>query len=408
MKYNTNKSFKNHNNNENNLKMIKNNILFKIKNINNQKILFHNKINPINNISKTKKSKKKKNIFIQRKKPNEINKIRNLDSFRDNINTKNKKINFLNSPKEQGIKLNIRKTVPINNYINYKPELVKEYNQEILLNLLIDEYIFRKNIKLTLNSEILINYGINPNLRSFLIDSILGLQDVFKYHNKTLFIAVQIFDNFITAIISDKSSVIKINESDLDLLITACFLIASKSEESFIYHLTDYLSIISDDYTVNDLMTMEYNILKLFNFQAFPPNALDFFEFFSVFFNLDENLNKKGINILLIIITDLYLSQMSPSFLAFSVVCLLCKNIINYNEIFNKLNCMFDFLYENDNINKENEKNIFNKLQITLKPLKNENKIKRTGEKIFNYIKFIDKDELVNIAKKVEKYNNLI
>ena len=404
MKSDINKRIKN-NNNEYNLKMIKNNILFKMKNRNNQKILFLNNINPIINNIKTKKSKKKKNYFIQNKKQNKINKIKNLYSFRDK---NNKRINFLNSPKEQGVKIILRKSVPTNYYNNNKPELVKEYNQEILLNLLIDEYIFRKNIKLTLNSELLINYGINPSLRSFLIDSLLGLQDIFKFHNKTWFIAIQIFDNYITTIISQKSLDIKINESDLDLLITACFLIASKSEESFIYHLTDYLSIISDNYTLKDLMTMEYNILKLFNFQAFHPNVLDFFEFFSVFFDLDENLNKKGVLILLIIISDLYLSQMSSSFLSFTVICLLFKNIMNYNDIFNKLNCLFDYLYENNNCNNENEKVNFNKLQMLLKPLKNENMIKQTVEKIFNYIKNFDKDELVNITKKLEKYNNLI
>jgi len=397
--------------NENNLKLINNNILFKAKNTNklNQKLLLLNNINPIINYNvKNKKIKKRKNIFKQKKKSDEINinKINNYNLLRINTN-QNKAINFLNSPKEQGIKLILKTPGKFNNYIIYKPEYVQEYNQEILLNLLMDEYCFNKNVKLTLSSELLNNYGINPSIRSYLIDSLIDLQDTFKFHNKTLFITLKLFDNYLSSILSTKFNNIIIQESELDLVLTACFLIASKSEESYIYHLTDYLSILSSQYTINDLINMEYNILKYFNFEAFSPNVLDFFEFFSVFFNLEKSLNQKGVIILIIILSDLYLSQLPPSFLAFSVVCLLLKSYFNFYELTNKLDNIFYNLYDynNTSINKDI---VYEKFLMLLKPLKNERMVKYIGERIENYIKNINKAELVNIRKKMELFNNLI
>ena len=396
---------------ENNLKSIKKNILFNVKKNNNvgNRIILLNDINPIINFNnKTKKPKKKKNFFIQKKKSNENHQIKNLNLL-NAFHIKDKLINFVHSPKEQGIKIILKKPESFSNNINFKPELVKEYNQEILLNLLIDEYIFNKKKKLTLKPEVFINYGFNPMVRSYLIDSLAGLQGAFKFHDKTLFITVKIFDNYISSIIASKENKTKIKEKYLDLIFTACFLISSKSEESFIYHLSDYLSIISDKYSKNDLRDMEYSILKFFNFEAFSPNVLDFFEFFSVFYNIDDSLSKKGRIILYIILSDLYLSQLESSFLAFSVICLLYENNINYDEMFKKLDNIFDNLYKEKNYNDKNENrnNNFNKFMMLIKHLKNKTKIKIIIEKIFNCIQNFEKDRLFNIAKKVDLYNSI-
>ena len=391
-----------HNFDENNLKIVKNKILLKVKNnyINpkNPKFLLL-KNNPIIDFNKTKSKKsKKKNYFIQKKKSDEIHGIKYF-------NHSNKFLNLIHSPKESGIKLFLYNSEKKENLtINNKPEIVKEYNHEILLNLLIDEYIYHKNNNLTLNSEVLQNYGLNPILRSYFIDSLIGLQSTFLFHNKTLFITLQIFDSYISKLITNK---IIIKESNIDLIFTACFLIASKSEESFIFHIKDYLSIISDNYTVKDLMTMEYTILKLFDFKAFVPNILDFFEFFSVLFNLDENRNKKGILILLIIISDLHLSKLSSSFLALSVICLLFGYSVNYNKIFHKLECIFDNLDKNNENNRINKDDVYNKFLMILKPLKNIEEIKKTGEKINDYIKYFNGNEFKNVEKKLNELYNL-
>ena len=53
------------------------------------------------------------------------------------------------------------------------------------------------------DNKILTDYGINPSIRSCLIDSLFGLQDTFKFCDKTLFITVQIFDNYLSIIINN-------------------------------------------------------------------------------------------------------------------------------------------------------------------------------------------------------------
>ena len=381
---------------EKKIKISKDNIFFKLKNkINNHNILLLNNINPnIKNEQNLKKTKKKKNFFIQKNRAYEINIINNHYNLLANKN------NFANSPRDNIIKLFLRDKTTIKNKVlennyNDKPELVKEYNPEILINLLIDEYIFDKNKK---DSKIMNITSLNPVIRSCLIDSLIGLQETFKFHDKTLFITVQLFDNFISSTLNTQSSNIKINENNLDIIFTTCFLIASKYEETFIYHLKDYLSIVSDKYTLNDLMNMEYTIMKFFNFDSFPPNILDFFEFFSVFYNFDESLIKKGTIILYVVLCNLNLSKLKSSFIAFSLICLLSKKrqIFNYNDIF----AILDSLCENKYKNK-----IYNKFQALISPLKNINKIKNAEKTILNLMKNIKKEELINLTKILEENN---
>ena len=290
-------------------------------------------------------------------------------------------------------------------YINSRPEYVKEYNDEILINLLIEEYIFNKRKKLILNSDILNNYGINPAIRSCLIDSLIGLQQTFKFCDKTLFITIQIFDNYIGEIISSSDKNLHVDETDLDIIIVACFLIASKMEESFIYHLTDYLSILSDKYNTEHLMNMEYNILKHYNFEVFEPNTLDFFEIFSSLCDLDDESKKKGILILHIVLLNIDISQMFSSIVAFSVLYLIMKK--DFITISNKIDNLFYNLYKWSDWNKKNfgdkEKNeTYSKYMKLISPLKKENNIKEIANMISYFVENLPRDEFSNIAKRID------
>ena len=321
-----------------------------------------------------------------------------------NINT----INIANSPHDSGLKIILKNKKKIANntiYINTKPEYVKEYNDEILINLLIEEYTFKKKRKIILDNDLVNNYGINTAIRSYLIDSLLGLQDTFKFCDKTLFITLQIFDNYLGSVIASNDPKLKIEETDLDIIIVSCFLIASKMEESFIYHLTDYLTILSDKYNTNHIMNMEYNILKYYNFEAFEPNTLDFFEIFSSLYNLDDNLKKKGIKMLIAILLNIDLAQMNASVVAFSVFYLIMKK--DFKTMMDKIDSLFYNLYKWSDFSQKNfsdkEKNeTYSKYMKLISPLKKENEIKVVSEMISYFIENIPKDEFVNIAKKIE------
>ena len=176
-------------------------------------------------------------------------------------------------------------------------------------------------------------------------------------------------------------------------------------EESFIYHLTDYLSILSDKYTTNDLMTMEYNILKYYNFEAFEPNILDFFEIFSSLYELDDKLKKKGINILFAILLNIDLSQMPSSIIAFSVIYLLIKK--DFNIMINKIDGLFYNVdkwtdWNQKNYNDKERKEVYSKYIDLISPLKKEKDIKEISDMILYFIENIPKSEYTNVAKKLE------
>ena len=396
-----------------------NNIYLKLSKINtkNPAVLPKN-INGISNYHSN--NSKPKNYFNHKISKTNIQKEINNNYYTIIPKNNNNTLSLINSPQEHGLKLllknkkiNIEKNAIVNNnknneFINTNPEKVKEYTEEIFINLLIEENIFNKKKKIILNTDILNNYGINPVIRSCLIDSLIGLQDTFKFCDKTLFITIKIFDNYITSIISDKDPNYKIEDCDLDIIIVSCFLIASKMEESFIYHLTDYLSILSDKYNTTHLTNIEYNILKYYNFETFEPNTLDFFEIFSSLYELDEKTKKKGISLLYGILLNVDLSQIPSSNIAFSVLYLLLNK--NFDMMMKKIDSLFYNLYKwsdwNEKNFKDKEKNeTYSKYMKLIEPLKKEKDIKEISNMILFFKENIPKGEFINAIKKMESYN---
>ena len=396
-----------------------NNIYLKLSKINtkNPAILPKN-INGISNYHSN--NSKPKNYFNHKISKTNIQKEINNNYYTIIPKNNNNTLSLINSPQEHGLKLllknkkiNIEKNAIVNNnknneFINTNPKKVKEYTEEIFINLLIEENIFNKKKKIILNTDILNNYGINPVIRSCLIDSLIGLQDTFKFCDKTLFITIKIFDNYITSIISDKDPNYKIEDCDLDIIIVSCFLIASKMEESFIYHLTDYLSILSDKYNTTHLTNIEYNILKYYNFETFEPNTLDFFEIFSSLYELDEKTKKKGISLLYGILLNVDLSQIPSSNIAFSVLYLLLNK--NFDMMMKKIDSLFYNLYKwsdwNEKNFKDKEKNeTYSKYMKLIEPLKKEKDIKEISNMILFFKENIPKGEFINTIKKMESYN---
>ena len=395
-----------------------NNIYLKLSKINtkNPAVLPKN-INGISNYHSN--NSKPKNYFNHKISKTNIQKEINNNYYTIIPKNNNNTLSLINSPQEHGLKLllknkkiNIEKNAIVNNnknneFINTNPEKVKEYTEEIFINLLIEENIFNKKKKIILNTDILNNYGINPVIRSCLIDSLIGLQDTFKFCDKTLFITIKIFDNYITSIINDKDPNYKIEDCDLDIIIVSCFLIASKMEESFIYHLTDYLSILSDKYNTTHLTNIEYNILKYYNFETFEPNTLDFFEIFSSLYELDEKTKKKGISLLYGILLNVDLSQIPSSNIAFSVLYLLLNK--NFDMMMKKIDSLFYNLYKwsdwNEKNFKDKEKNeTYSKYMKLIEPLKKEKDIKEISNMILFFKENIPKGEFINTIKKMESY----
>ena len=352
----------------------------------------------------TQKRKKINNaIKIKSSQTTSENNIKNDKNIKieDNLNNliKNINKNILKTKVIDDINSNIdnlkKKSFNLIDEIEFKqsdPQYAEEYLEEILCNLFLEEKIYLDKIGFQMSSDYLNNYGINPETRTCLIDSLIDLQKIFNFNERTLFITVQLFDRFLTTSIINHLS--KIEEEDLDIILTTSLLIASKIEESILYKLTDYLGILSDKYTTNNIIEMEDKILGVINFNVVVPTMLDFFEVFSEKCKLNTIQRNKGLFLLNIVLLDINLSQISASVIAYSII-----NIINEKDcsfLLKKINLINES--NNKNNNKENLDAFF--------LLNNKDKINELCELINVFSKGILKTEYNHIYKKFdcEKY----
>ena len=353
--------------------------------------------NPKKTIETKKRSKKNKAIKIKITTENNIKNIKdiqteeNLNKLIKNINNKNE-----NSGIENIKRINYNKcSCPDENeFKNSDPQYIEEYLDEILCNLFLEEKVFLDEIGFQISSDFLNSYGINPETRTCLIDSLIDLQKIFNFNERTLFITVQLFDRFLaTSIIKDLS---KIEEEDLDIILTTSLLIASKIEESILYKLTDYLGILSDKYTTNNIIEMEDKILDVVNFNVVIPTMLDFFEVFAEKCKLNYIQKNKGLFLLNIVLLDINLSQISGSVIAYSIINIITEKDCSF--LLQKINQI------DDNIKKDNNKK--DNLDAFYL-LNNKDKIKELSELINVFSKGILKTEYNHVFKKFdcEKFN---
>ena len=303
----------------------------------------NNKFNTINN-----------NIHYHQKKNNDNNMktIFNHSNHNNNAIKENKIIKLNQKLNEQNNK-NKKNNSENQLIINKDPKYLGEYLDEILCNLYLEEKKFMEKIGFQISSDILNNYGINPETRTCLIDSLIDLQKIFDFNERTLFITVQLFDRYIAlSVIKDIKP--KLKEENLDIILTSSLLIASKLEESVLYKLSDYLGILSEKYTLEDIKITENKIMNLLDFSAVSPTILDFFEVFAEKIQLTDDKKKRGLFLLNTILLDINLSQISGSVIAYAIIIILqdnnidkCKNLI---EI---LNLMTKNYYKNKLENSE-------------------------------------------------------
>jgi hypothetical protein len=326
--------------------------------------------NPKKTIETTKRTKINNAIKIKTNEDNNTKKIKNIKT-EENLNKLMKNIN--NSENE--IK-------------NPDPQYVEEYLEEILCNLFLEESIYLDKIGFQMSSDFLNSYGINPETRTCLIDSLIDLQKIFNFNERTLFITVQLFDRFLTTTIINNLT--KIEEEDLDIILTTSLLIASKIEESILYKLSDYLGILSDKYTTNNIIEMEDKILSVINFNVVIPTMLDFFEVFGDKCKLDSVQRNKGLFLLNIVLLDINLSQISGSVIAYSIINIVTGKDCSF--LLNKINKI--------NENKKNDNNNENLDAFFL--LNNKEKIDELCELIIVFSKGILKTEYNHVYKKFD------
>ncbi|XP_068701086.1 G2/mitotic-specific cyclin-A-like isoform X1 [Montipora foliosa] len=113
---------------------------------------------------------------------------------------------------------------------------------------------------------------INHSMRSILVDWLVEVAEEYKLLPQTLYLTVNYIDRFL--------SVMSVLRGKLQLVGTACMLVASKFEEIYPPEVTEFVYITDDTYSAKQVLKMESLILKTINFDVSVPTIVNFLERF--------------------------------------------------------------------------------------------------------------------------------
>ena len=135
--------------------------------------------------------------------------------------------------------------------------------------------------------------------RSNIVDWLSFLCSKLNFSDQTLFRSVSIFDEYISKLTINDSS--KINQQYLNLIAIACLSLATKLEEincNYISFLNEKVlnSPNSKIFTSNDLINMEFQILKALQYNTMFSTPLDFIEIYLDIFRNVLGSNNSMIN----------------------------------------------------------------------------------------------------------------
>ena len=300
-------------------------------NIDNFNIRVINKIIWTYNFNNFKNHNSKKNLikknYIFNSKNDDNLKKKNKDNKRDVKKKENnlKKIyNIKQSKKKKNMKKNL--TLQKNNFskLNLK---------EITFN-----FLKKENTQKSLKKYSKI-YPKKQN-RSILIKWLINVHKIFKLTEKTLFLALDIIDLFLTNF--------EVHQQNLQLVGISAFFLCSKFEEVCPPFICDFEKICYNLYSKSEILRMESELLFFLNFDLIRVTCFDFFSIFAKFFNFDSFLFNFGLFLMNVCFFEFDLQKRKKSLLAFSV-CLLISKIFKFSlnlklRIFdNRLSYVFYF-----------------------------------------------------------------
>jgi cyclin B len=270
-----------------------------------------------------------------------------------------------NSPYKEYYQISENNILNISNSSQHllNPQYPYDYLIDIYSNLLLEENI-QKNISGYMNTQ----NDINEKMRAILIDWIIDVHYKFKLTPETLFLTVNLIDKYLSLQI--------VKRDLLQLIGVSALLIACKYEEIYSPELRDFEYITDKAYKKEEIVKLEIEMLKLFNFEITVPSSFRFYEIITTrlhFTKSDFNLGRYFLEAFLI---DYRYLKYQPSQIACSAAFLVM------------------------NMNKErNEKNV-NKACFRLKEFLN---MKGTEEFNFNF-----QEDYAKTMNLCHKYENIL
>ena len=300
--------------NQKNSNLIKTNNTFNIKpytNLAQQILNFHKKND--NNIIYSKKQ-----VFSDIININKNNKNLKEESVLLNC-VENKKIHKEN---KKITKENIQNC---NEYIN---EIFSHLKETENLNLPLENYMEKTQ------SE------INERMRIILLDWLIDVQLKFKLLPETLFLTINIIDRYL--------SISKATKENLQLIGITSMLIACKYEEIYFPEIKDFIYMTDNTYSKDEVLKMEYDILKKLEFNITNPSSLRFLEIYNYYLKLDNKIYYLVKYFLELSLLNYKQIKYSPSIISTSAIYLAKKQEVLFveNELWNVSGYKFEDIEE--------------------------------------------------------------
>lgn len=234
----------------------------------------HQKSNSNKEINKSSNTFKQKKIN-QKKSTLSLSRNYSSNTFLPSISEIDESGTIQSQQKENKINSQILK----NQKVTINPQLVPEYSDEILSYLLENELINVPDYSKLFEKQ----EKINERTRGILIDWICYVHHKFSLLPETLFLSLNIIDQYTT--------LAYIDISQYQLVAIAAMLIASKYEEYYAPEIKDFIVVTKGLFSKDQIIKMEYSILCKLKFDILFTSSYKFLEYFYII--CSENENKK-------------------------------------------------------------------------------------------------------------------
>jgi len=201
------------------------------------------------------------------------------------------------------------------------PQIPSVYMEEIFHNLVKEETIIKPNPGYMKSQT-----DINEKMRAILVDWIIEVHLKFKLLNETLFLTINVIDRYLS-----KKSILR---TKLQLLGVSALLISCKYEEIYAPDIRDFVYITDKAFTKEEILAMEYDILKELDFNVTIASSNKFFDYIIQYFGLLDNEICLGRYLLEIFLLDNRMNKYTPSLIACTVgyMVLKMKKYENYHD----------------------------------------------------------------------------
>jgi cyclin B len=181
---------------------------------------------------------------------------------------------------------------------------------------------------------------INERMRIILLDWLVDVQLKFKLLPETLFLTINIIDRYL--------SKTKATKENLQLIGITSMLIACKYEEIYFPEIKDFIYMTDNTYSKDEVLKMEYDILKKLEFNITNPSSLKFLEIYNYYLKLDNKIYYLVKYFLELSLLNYKQIKYSPSIISTSAIYLAKKQEVLFveNELWNVSGYKFEDIEE--------------------------------------------------------------